>query len=168
MAARGVDVAALAEALPAAAAHAHSPSPQPPPPPPPDAMDAGAGGDGLADALDAMQVEPPMQLVELAPAALPPLPPAAACLERAMGLYSDVLGRPAAEWGAAPTVSRVDAAFNAACACALRGAGEECARLLGALAAEGALTRAEVERDDDLAPLVPTPWMQSLLRGLPP
>jgi hypothetical protein len=58
--------------------------------------------------------------------------------------------------------------YNAACACALHGAREEsCAKLLGTLAAEGALRRAELEADADLAPLVPTAWMQSLLQGLP-
>ena len=69
-------------------------------------------------------------------------------------------------WAAA-AVSRTDAAFNAACACALRADHAECARLLGALAAEGAISRGEVESDDDLAPLVGTAWMQSLLKGLP-
>ena len=58
---------------------------------------------------------------------------------------------------------------NAACACALRGGREEdCAKLLGTLAAEGALRRSELEGDVDLAPLVPTAWMQSILSGLPP
>ena len=51
--------------------------------------------------------------------------------------------------------------------CALRADHAECARLLGALAAEGAISRGEVESDDDLAPLVGTAWMQSLLKGLP-
>ena len=59
--------------------------------------------------------------------------------------------------------------YNAACACALRGGQEEdCAKLLGTLAAEGALRRSELEGDVDLAPLVPTAWMQSILSGLPP
>ena len=51
---------------------------------------------------------------------------------------------------------------------ALRGDEESCARLLGALAAEGALSRAEVEGDCDLVPLLPTAWMQSVLHDAPP
>ena len=193
MAARGVDVAARTAAQSEAAQADASPPPQPLPcnapavsaaDSPADVTDATAGGesavvDGLAEAIDSMEVEeqPPMdlgeahmQLVPLPPpeppASLPPLPAADACLERALALYTDVLGRPAAEWAAA-TVSRIDAAYNAACACALRaGREEECARLLSALAAEGALARSEVEKDEDLAPLVPTAWMQSLLGSL--
>ena len=76
------------------------------------------------------------------------------------------IGRPAAEWAAA-SVSRNDAAYNAACAWALRAEEAECAKLLGVLAAEGALTRSELESDADLASFVPTAWMQELLGRLP-
>ena len=93
---------------------------------------------------------------------------AAECLERAVGLYTQVLAEAsAAEWAAA-RVSRTDTMYNAACACALHGGREEdCAKLLGALASEGVLRRAELEADADLAPLVPSAWVQSLLQGLP-
>jgi hypothetical protein len=124
----------------------------------------------LTEAVDQMQVDAPMQLLMVPPepvGSLPPLPSAAECLERAGRLYGDALEASAAEW-ATGRVSRFDTMYNAACACALHGAREEsCAKLLGTLAAEGALRRAELEADADLAPLVPTAWMQSLLQGLP-
>ena len=126
--------------------------------------------DGLTEAVDQMQVDGPTQLVvDLAqsPSSLPPLPSADECLERAARLYDQALHSPAAEWVAA-RVDRLDTMYNAACACARRGGRDEgCARLLGALAAEGALRRADVEGDADLAPFVHTAWMQSLLSGLP-
>lgn len=127
----------------------------------------------LTDAVDQMQVDVPTEhLVAETPApppSLPILPPPTECLERAASLYAQVLeGRAAAEWAAA-RVSRLDTLYNAACACALLG-GEvreaECAKLLGTLAGEGALRRAEVEADQDLAPLVPNALMQSLLSSL--
>ena len=180
MAARGVDVAAQAAAQPNVTADATQ---QPPPPlvqPQEeegvvDVTDAAAAPteagadeeDELADAVDAMQVEPPLVPQVIETPTLPPLPLATACLERATGLYSDVLGRPAAEWAAA-SVSRNDAAYNAACAWALRAEEAECAKLLGVLAAEGALTRSELESDADLASFVPTAWMQELMGRLPP
>lgn len=141
----------------------------------------------LADAVDQMQVDKEEEEMDEeaaplaaeqqtlvkeqldAPASLPPLPPPADCLERAASFYAEALGQAsAAEWAAA-RVSRLDVTYNAACACALRGGQEEdCAKLLGTLAAEGALRRSELEGDVDLAPLVPTAWMQSILSGLPP
>lgn len=152
------------------------PPPLPPPAPPlpgapttPSLAEAEAEAEAeLAGALDDMQVDVPAPLVMEAepPVSLPPLLSATECLERAASLYRDVLEAPAAEWAAA-RVSRLDTMYNAACACALHGGREEdCARLLGALAAEGALQRAELERDVDLAPHMSTPWMQSLLRGV--
>ena len=119
--------------------------------------------------VDAAPVGRVVMEVPASPPSPPALPPAAECLERAARLYAQVLdGRAEAEWAAA-RVSRLDTMYNAACACALLGGAreEDCAKLLGALAAEGALRRAEVEADADLAPLVPTAFMQSLLSGLP-
>ena len=130
--------------------------------------EAEAGLEDLTDEVDRMQMDAPVELVQEVtepPVSLPPLPSAADCLERAASLYAQVLESSAAEWAAA-RVSRLDTMYNAACACALRGGrDEDCAKLLAALAAEGALRRAELEGDADLAPLVPTPWMQSLLHG---
>ena len=187
--------AAAAPQPPLPAPPAHSPfAPLPPTPPPlPAALPPTAGADvlvpggaqgrgvaevaeaevtvvHLAQAVDEMQVDAPVQPrmePPAAPASLPPLPSAADCLAHAASLYADVLKASAAEWAAASRVSRLDTMYNAACACALRGGREEeCAQLLGALAAEGALRRAELEGDVDLAPLVPTAWMQRVLRGL--
>ena len=115
--------------------------------------------------------EAPMELVlepPAPPASLPPLPSASECLERAASSYQQALeGGSVADWAAA-RVSRHDTIYNAACASALCGGrDEECAKLLSVLAVEGALRRAELEGDADLAPLVPTAWMQSLLSTLP-
>ena len=184
MAAHGVDVAAQLAAQPTAVTTAEPPpmaDPMEIPTPsfptvpselPADITDFAAHGEArinqLAEAVDCMQVEPPIRLVQSEiPASLPPLPTADECLERATKLYSDLLERPAAEWTTA-SVIRNDTVYNAACACALRSGSceEECARLLAILAAEGALMREEVENDADLSSVLPTAWMQSLLRGL--
>ena len=170
--------AAMADATaPAAPAQPSVPSPPPvqPVPPVPPPAEAHAEVDALiedlTDVMEEMQVDSPMPLVmepPEPPVSLPPLPSAAECLERAATMYAQVLEAGDAQWAAA-RVSRLDTMFNAACACALlRGVREDdCAKLLGALAAKGALRRAEVEADADLSPLVPTEWMQTLLGDLP-
>ena len=172
MLSRGVD---LALAQPETMAAPASPEPPPPPTAGPVQGEVEVVADDdladLTDAVDQMQVDTTPVVMEM-PAALPsppPLPPATECLEQAARLYAQVLdGRPEAEWAAA-RVTRLDTMYNAACACALLGSAreEDCAKLLGALAAAGALRRADVEADADLAPLMPTPFMQSLLSGLP-
>mmetsp|Transcript_36585 Transcript_36585/g.80356 ORF Transcript_36585/g.80356 Transcript_36585/m.80356 type:complete len:558 (-) Transcript_36585:46-1719(-) len=83
------------------------------------------------------------------------------CIER----YSALLRTDVALWmeQKVPPAERAEARYNAACALALAGNGDECRQLLVSILAEGGATPAEIAMDPDFSALHAEQWWQQLL-----